>query len=78
VSGFRNHQEEITAALAEHQSHEVQLLHEGRETFQGHDDPLGTIFRATSPKPGCPGVRVDPKTGAEWYSAAWLDAGRGI
>lgn len=65
--GFRNHGEEIAAALAEHKAGEVQRLEPA-----GHDDPLGDLFRNTKPKPGCPGVRIDAE-GREWYSSAWID-----
>lgn len=64
---YRNHGEEIEAALAAHRRREVQQLHP-----LGHDDPLGDLYRASAPKPGCPGVRIDGE-GREWYSSAWID-----
>lgn len=65
---FRNHGEEIAAALAQHRAGEVARLEPA-----GHDDPLGELFRTTTPKPGAPGVRIDDE-GREWYSAAWISA----
>lgn len=64
---FRDHAEEIEHALAQHRAGEVAQLER-----VGHDDPLGELYRASTPKPGYPGVRVDVE-GREWYSAAWID-----
>lgn len=61
-----SHADEIAAALAEHQAQEVAELRPS-----GHDDPLGVLFRESTAKPGCPGVRVD-REGREWYSAGWV------
>lgn len=70
---YRNHAEEIQAALrGEHERQQVALLEP-----QGHDDPLGTLYRDTTPKPGCPGVRVDAQ-GREWYSAGWVSLRSGL
>lgn len=60
--------DEIAARQRRHEAGQVKRLH-----ALGHDDPLGDLFRATSPKPGCPGVRVDGE-GREWYSSGWIDA----